>query len=61
MNRDVKIGDLVKHRKDGYVGTVVEMDDIFVKLDTGRTALKFYIEVIEKWRNDDVNEFKKEI
>lgn len=50
MNRDVEIGDLVKHRKDGYIGIVIGMDDIFIKLDTGRTALKFYMEVIEKRR-----------
>lgn len=49
----------MRHKKDKYVGKIINIDDIFVKLDNGRSALKCYVEVIEKGENDDVKNNKK--
>lgn len=44
----MKIGDTVKHKKDGYTGRVIKIDNIFVHLDNGKHILKQYAEVIEE-------------
>ncbi len=43
----IKVGDYAKHTKDGYIGKVVDFDNIFVKLDIGRSALRHYIKTAE--------------
>ena len=40
----MKLGDKVKHKKDGYTGRVIKVDNIFVHLDNGRHILKQYAE-----------------
>lgn len=44
----MKVGDLVKHKKDGFVGKVKSIDNIFVHLEDGRHILKCYAEVIKE-------------
>ena len=45
---DIQIGDYVKHRKDGYIGKVVYFDNIFVRLEDGKSMLKCYAEVLNE-------------
>ncbi len=44
----MKIGDKVKHKKDGFTGRVIKIDNIFVHLDNGRHILKQYAEIIDE-------------
>lgn len=44
----IKLGDIVKHRKDGYTGKVKSIDNVFVHLEDGRHILKCYAEVIKE-------------
>ena len=39
----IKIGHYAKHIKDGYIGKIVDFDNVFVKLDNGKNALRCYI------------------
>lgn len=45
---DIQIGDWVKHRRDGYIGKVVDFDNVFVRLEDGRSMLKYYAEVLNE-------------
>lgn len=38
----IKVGDVVKHKKDKYTGIVKDIDDVFVHLEDGRHILKCY-------------------
>ncbi len=44
----MKIGDTVKHKKDGYIGKIKSIDNIFIHLEDGRHIIKCYAEVIEE-------------
>lgn len=44
----MKVGDLVKHKKDGYIGKIKSIDNIFVHLEDGRHILKCYAEIVKK-------------
>ena len=44
----MKIGDIVKHKKDGYTGKIKSIDDIFVHLENGRHIIKCYAEIIKE-------------
>ena len=44
----LEIGNIVRHKKDKYVGIVKSIDDIFVHLEDGRHILKCYAINIER-------------
>lgn len=44
----MNIGDVVKHKKDGYIGTIKSIDKIFVHLEDGKHIIKQYAEIIKE-------------
>lgn len=44
----MRVGDIVKHKKDGYIGKIKSIDDIFIHLEDGRHILKCYAEIIKE-------------
>lgn len=46
--RQINIGDTVRHKKDEYTGRVEKIDNIFIHLDNGRHILKQYAEIIKE-------------
>ena len=53
--KEIKIGDIVQHKKDKYIGKVKSIDNIFIHLDNGKHILKQYAILIEGESINDKN------
>ena len=52
---EIEIGDVVRHKKDKFMGTVKSVDKVFIHLEDGRSMLKHYAEIVkEKINNESI-------
>ena len=52
---EIEAGDVVRDKKDKFMGTVKSVDEVFVHLEDGRHIIKCYAEIVkEKIKNENI-------